>query len=111
MTQPTLANLFTDYSPQTSGTNNISSASVDSTGKILTITYAENLTPLEQVSAILLAAQGWLYQNTDTTVNANASQLSQTGPTTRNGTNKMQVSVAFQLYPPAIAPSIDVTTL
>jgi len=111
MPQPTLQNLFTDNSPVTGTTAQIAEIAVDSTGKILTTTFAEALTPIEFWSAIVLAGQSWLYQNTDASVNANASQLSQSGPTTRNGVSKNQVSIAIQLYTTATTPSVDVTQL
>ena len=111
MAQPTLANLFTEYSPSTGGVNQITDVAVDSTGKILSVTFEQELTPLEQAAAIVLAIQAWLYQNTDASVNASASLITQLGPTSRNGSNKTQISIAIQLYTTASTPSVDVTQL
>jgi hypothetical protein len=111
MAQPTLANLFTEFSPVSGGNAQITNVAVDSTGKILTTTFEQELTPLEQVAAIILAAQTWLYQNTDASVNASASLITQLGPTSRNGVNKTQISIQIQLYTTASTPSVDVTQL
>ena len=111
MAQPTLANLLTQFSPVSSGVAQITSAVVDSTGKILSVTFEQGLTPIEQAAAMVLAIQSWLYQNTDATVNAGASLITQLGPTSRNGVNKTQISIGIQLYTTASTPSVDVTQL
>jgi len=111
MSQPTLSNLFKDNAPTTGGAAVVSDVSVDSTGKILSITSPTALTPIEFWSAIILAGQAWLYANTDASVNANASQLTESGPTTRNGVSKNQVSISVQLYTTATTPVVDVTQI
>lgn len=111
MSQPTLSNLFKDDAPTTGGVQQISDVSVDSTGKILSITSPTALSPIEFWSAVVIAGQAWLFANTDASVNANASQLTQTGPTTRNGVSKNQVNISIQLYTTATTPAVDVTQL
>jgi len=115
MTAPTLANLFTLYSPQStisgSLTNVISAVSLDSTGKILTTTFAEALTPDEQWGAIFLAGNAWFIQNTDASVMVNASNPTLTSPVTRNSVSKSQITYSTQLFLPVTTIAVDVTGL
>ncbi|WP_422665736.1 hypothetical protein ACOWPH_14070 [Anabaena sp. PCC 7938] len=77
MTQPTASNLFDNE------TLLIDSAVYDAPTTTLSITFSQDVSPLQAFAAIVQSGHKWLLANQDTAVNATASPPS-TNSTSRN---------------------------
>ncbi|MEA5579339.1 hypothetical protein [Anabaena sp. UHCC 0451] len=104
MAQPTTSDLFDNE------TTLINSAVYDAVSTSLTITFSQNVSPLQAFAAIVQSGHKWLLANTDLTVNASANQPN-TNSTSRNGENKEQTSLSCVFYTPMPDVTFDPTLL
>lgn len=104
MTQPQTSDLFDNQ------TTLITSANYDSSTTTLTVVFSQNVTALQAFAAILQSAHKWLLANTDTTVNASATNPT-INSTSRNGESKEQTSLTCQFFTPLPDVTFDPTQL
>ncbi|NET72515.1 MAG: hypothetical protein F6K62_16780 [Sphaerospermopsis sp. SIO1G2] len=104
MAQPTLSNLFDNE------TTLINSAAYDSGTTTLTIVFSQDVLPIQAFAAIAQSAHNWLLENTDQTVNANATPGT-INSTTRDGQVKEQTTLTFQFFTPLPDVTFDPTLL
>jgi hypothetical protein len=91
MPQPTTSDLFDN---QTTLINSASYAS-----NTLTIVFSQDVSPLQAFAAIIQSGHKWLLQNTDLTVNANATPAT-INSASRNGQTREQTNLTCQFFTP-----------